>query len=82
MGLERTGRIITAAALLFAVAMGAFVFSHMIFIKEVAVGTSVTVLLDAALVRTLLLPSMMALLGRRAWCAPGPLRRRLEGLRA
>ena len=54
IGLERTGKIVTAAALLFAVAMGAFVFSRMIFIKEVAVGTALAVLIDAMLMRTLL----------------------------
>jgi uncharacterized membrane protein YdfJ with MMPL/SSD domain len=81
VGLERTGRIITAAALLFAVAMGAFVFSEMIFIKEVAVGTSVAVLVDAALVRTLLLPALMRLCGRWTWWAPRPLRA-LQSVRA
>ena len=55
-GLEDTGGIITAAALLFAVAMGSFVFSQMIFIKEVAIGTSLAVLIDATLVRALLAP--------------------------
>ncbi|MDP9188707.1 MAG: MMPL family transporter, partial [Actinomycetota bacterium] len=74
-GLENTGGIITAAALLFAVAMGSFAFSQMIFIKEVAVGTSLAVLIDAALVRSLLLPSMMQLCGRWTWWSPKPLRR-------
>src|SRR4029453_4771239 len=49
-GLARSGRPITAAALLFAVAMGAFAFSDLIFIKEVAVGTAVAVMVDAAIV--------------------------------
>ena len=47
-GLATSGRAITAAALLFAVAMGAFAFSDLVFIKEVAVGTAVAVLVDAA----------------------------------
>jgi RND superfamily putative drug exporter len=81
VGLERTGRSITAAALLFAVAMGAFVFSEMVFIKEVAIGTALAVLIDATLVRALLLPSLMRLFGRATWWAPGPLRR-FGGLRA
>jgi uncharacterized membrane protein YdfJ with MMPL/SSD domain len=70
IGLERTGRIITAAALLFAVAMGAFVFSQMIFIKEVAVGTALAVLIDATLVRALLFPALMQLGGRATWWGP------------
>jgi uncharacterized membrane protein YdfJ with MMPL/SSD domain len=69
-GLARSGRPITAAALLFAVAMGAFAFSDLIFIKEVAVGTAVAVMVDAAIVRTLLFPAMIGLLGPRAWWAP------------
>ncbi len=47
IGLERTGRIVTAAALLFAVAMGAFATSQIIFIKENGVGTALAVLIDA-----------------------------------
>jgi uncharacterized membrane protein YdfJ with MMPL/SSD domain len=75
VGLDRSGRIITAAALLFAVAMGAFVFSELIFLKEVAVGTAIAVLVDATVVRALLFPSVLALLGTRAWWAPAALRR-------
>jgi RND superfamily putative drug exporter len=75
VGLERTGRIVTAAALLFCVAIGAFATSRIIFIKEVGVGTAVAVLIDATLVRALLVPSLMELLGRWNWWAPRPLRR-------
>jgi RND superfamily putative drug exporter len=78
VGLERSGRIITAAALLFAVAMGAFVFSELIFLKEVAVGTAIAVLVDATIVRALLFPSVLALLGERAWWGPAALQRRSE----
>jgi uncharacterized membrane protein YdfJ with MMPL/SSD domain len=76
LGLERSGRIITAAAILFAVAMGSFVFSQMVFIKEVAVGTALAVLIDATLVRAFLMPALMHLCGRVAWWSPGPLARR------
>jgi RND superfamily putative drug exporter len=69
-GLAQSGRPITAAALLFAVAMGAFVFSDLIFLKEIAVGTAVAVLIDATLVRAFLLPAVLGLLGRWAWWAP------------
>ncbi len=62
IGLERTGRIVTAAALLLAVAIGAFATSKIVFI-------------DASIVRALLVPSLMELLGAANWWAPGPLRR-------
>jgi uncharacterized membrane protein YdfJ with MMPL/SSD domain len=75
LGLEQTGRTITAAAILFAVAMGSFIFSQMVFIKEVAVGTAVAVLVDATLVRAFLMPALMQLCGERAWWSPGPLAR-------
>jgi RND superfamily putative drug exporter len=75
MGLERTGRIVTAAALLFAVAMLAFATSKIVFIKENGVGIAVAVLIDASIIRSLLVPSLMELLGRWNWWAPRPLRR-------
>jgi uncharacterized membrane protein YdfJ with MMPL/SSD domain len=75
IGLERTGRIVTAAALLFAVAMGAFATSQIIFIKENGIGTALAVLIDASIIRALLVPSLMELLGRWNWWAPAPLRR-------
>jgi uncharacterized membrane protein YdfJ with MMPL/SSD domain len=74
-GLERTGRIVTAAALLFCIAIGAFATSEIIFIKQIGVGTAFAVLIDATIVRALLVPSLMAMLGARNWWAPGPLRR-------
>ncbi len=75
IGLERTGRIVTAAALLFAVAMAAFATSEIIFIKENGVGTALAVLIDASIIRALLVPSLMGLLGKWNWWAPAPLRR-------
>jgi len=75
IGLERTGRIVTAAALLFAVAMFAFATSQIIFIKENGIGTALAVLIDASIVRALLVPSLMELLGKWNWWAPKPLRR-------
>ena len=75
IGLERTGRIVTAAALLFSVAIGAFVTSEMIFIKELGLGTALAVLIDATIVRALLVPSLMELLGEWNWWAPKPLKR-------
>jgi uncharacterized membrane protein YdfJ with MMPL/SSD domain len=74
-GVERTGRLITAAALLFCVAVGAFVTSHIFFIKEFGLGTALAVAIDATLVRALLVPALMGSLGERTWWAPRPLRR-------
>ena len=75
VGLERTGRIVTAAAVLFAIAIGAFATSQIIFIKENGIGTALAVLIDASLIRALLVPSLMELLGKWNWWAPRPLRR-------
>jgi RND superfamily putative drug exporter len=75
VGLERTGRIVTAAALLFCIAIGSFVTSEIIFIKQVGLGTALAVLIDATIIRALLVPSLMELLGKWNWWAPAPLRR-------
>jgi uncharacterized membrane protein YdfJ with MMPL/SSD domain len=75
LGLERTGRIVTFAALLFVIAIGAFATSQIIFIKQLGVGTALAVLIDATIVRALLVPSLMRLLGERNWWAPKPLAR-------
>jgi RND superfamily putative drug exporter len=74
-GVERTGRLITAAALLFCVAVGAFVTSHIFFIKQFGVGTALAVAIDATFVRALLVPALMGRLGESTWWAPRPLRR-------
>jgi uncharacterized membrane protein YdfJ with MMPL/SSD domain len=74
IGLERTGRIVTAAAVLFAIAIGAFATSQIIFIKENGIGTALAVLIDATIIRALLVPSLMEMLGRWNWWAPKPLR--------
>jgi uncharacterized membrane protein YdfJ with MMPL/SSD domain len=75
VGLERTGRIVTAAALLFSIAVGAFATSEIIFIKELGIGTALAVLIDATIIRALLVPSLMQLLGDWNWWAPRPLAR-------
>jgi uncharacterized membrane protein YdfJ with MMPL/SSD domain len=75
VGLQRTGRIVTAAAVLFCIAIGAFVTSEMIFIKQLGLGTALAVLIDATIVRALLVPSLMKLLGKWNWWAPRPLAR-------
>ena len=75
IGIERTGRIVTQAALLFCVAIGAFATSSVIFIKEIGVGTAFAVIIDATIIRAFLVPSLMALLGAWNWWAPEPLRK-------
>ena len=74
-GVQRTGRIITSAALLLAVVIGGFATSGIVFLKMIGVGMLVAVLLDATVVRALLVPATMRLLGGANWWAPGPLRR-------
>ena len=74
LGMERTGRIVTAAAVLFAVAVGGTLSGEMIVSKEAGFGMVVVALIDAMLVRTFLVPSLMTLLGELNWWAPKPLR--------
>jgi RND superfamily putative drug exporter len=74
-GLASTGRVVTAAAILLAVAIGAFSTSSISFIQQIGVAAATGVLIDAFVVRTLLVPSLMALLGAWNWWSPRPLRR-------
>ncbi|MQY03565.1 MMPL family transporter [Actinomadura macrotermitis] len=74
-GLQRTGGVITSAALLFVVVIGAFATSGISFIKLVGVGMVIAIAVDATVVRALLVPATMRLLGRANWWAPGPLAR-------
>jgi putative drug exporter of the RND superfamily len=74
-GIARTGRVITAAALAIAVVFLAFGVSTVFFVKQIAIGMAVGVMLDATVVRALLVPALMRLLGEWNWWAPGPLRR-------
>jgi RND superfamily putative drug exporter len=75
LGMERTGRLITAAALLFCVAVGALATTSVFITKQFGFGAAMAVALDATIVRALLVPSFMALLGDLNWWAPRPLRR-------
>ncbi|WP_340539718.1 MMPL family transporter [Nocardioides sp. GXZ039] len=75
VGLGRTGSVVTAAAILLAVAIGAFSTSSISFIQQIGIATAVGVLVDAFVVRSLLVPSLMGLLGKWNWWAPMPLRR-------
>jgi hypothetical protein len=74
-GLARTGRVISAAAILLIVVTGAFALSSVTTMRFVGVGMIIALLLDATVVRLLLVPALLKLLGDAAWWAPGPLRR-------
>jgi len=78
MGLERTGKIITSAAALLIVVIGSFATSGVTFIKMIGLGVGLAVLIDATIVRALLVPATMRLLGRWNWWAPRPLIRVYE----
>jgi uncharacterized membrane protein YdfJ with MMPL/SSD domain len=69
-GVAKTGRVITSAALLFCVAIGAFSLSGIVFIKQLGIGTALAVAIDATLIRALLVPALMAMLGEYNWWAP------------
>ncbi len=74
-GVQKTGKIITSAAILLAVVIGAFATSGIVFMKMLGVGMLVALLVDATIVRALMVPATMKLLGASNWWAPGPLRR-------
>jgi RND superfamily putative drug exporter len=80
LGLQRTGRIITSAALLIVVVFSGFVVGRLLVIKETGVALATAVLVDATVVRILLVPAAMTLLGEWNWWAPRPLRRLHERL--
>ena len=69
-GLEKTGGVITNAALLFVIVTGAFTFTRLVITKEIGLGMTVAVLVDATVIRTLLVPATMRLLGRWNWWLP------------
>jgi len=74
-GIGRTGRVISAAAVMIAVVFLAFGVSSVFFMKQIALGVALGVIIDATIVRALLVPSLMRLFGEWNWWAPGPLRR-------
>jgi RND superfamily putative drug exporter len=74
-GLQRSGRIITAAAFLIIVVFTGFAAGEVLSIKQLGVGLAIAVLVDATIVRTLLVPAVMKLLGEWNWWAPSPMRR-------
>jgi len=75
LGLARTGRVVTAAALLMAISFAALIAAKVAFMRMFGVGLTLAVIADATLVRMLLLPAFMHVLGRWNWWAPKPLAR-------
>ena len=75
LGLEKTGRIITSAALVLVLVAGSFTFGDIIIIKALGLGIALAICLDSTVVRALLAPALMKVLGDRNWWAPSPLRR-------
>ena len=75
LGLEKTGRIITSAALVLILVAGSFTFGDIIIIKALGLGIALAIFLDSTVVRALLVPSLMKVLGDLNWWAPGWMRR-------
>ena len=73
LGLARTGRVVTAAALIMAIAFAALIAAQVSFMRIFGVGLTLAVLVDATLVRMALLPAFMHVMGKRNWWAPAPL---------
>jgi RND superfamily putative drug exporter len=80
-GLARTARVITAAALIMVAVFGAFALSPEVFLKLIGLGLATAVLVDATIVRMVLVPAVMQLLGERNWWLPGWLDRVLPDAR-
>jgi len=75
MGVQKTGAIITSAALLLVIVIGGFATGEVLFVKMVGVGLALAILVDATIVRMLLVPATMRMLGKYNWWAPKPLAR-------
>jgi len=75
LGVARTGRVVTAAALLMAISFAALMAAQVSFMRMFGLGVTLAVLMDASLVRMLLMPALMHVLGRMNWWAPKPLAR-------
>jgi len=73
MGLEKSGRLITGAAAIMVAVFLAFGLSNFVIIKAIGIGLAVAIAIDATIVRILIVPSVMRILGRANWWAPRPL---------
>jgi RND superfamily putative drug exporter len=72
-GIQKSGPIITSAALLIGIVLGTFAMGEVVFMKAMGLGLLLSVIVDATLVRMLLVPASLRLLGRLNWWAPKPL---------
>jgi RND superfamily putative drug exporter len=70
LGLARTGRVITSAALIMVVVFGTFATGNLISLKLIGLGLAISILLDATVIRLLLAPALMRILGKWNWWAP------------
>ncbi len=75
LGLEKSGKVITGAAAIMIVVFGGFMLADVVIIKSMGFGLALAVLIDATIVRGLLVPATMRLMGRWNWWAPAPVRR-------
>jgi RND superfamily putative drug exporter len=73
MGLEKSGRLITGAAAIMVAVFLAFALANVVIIKAIGVGLAIAIAIDATIVRILIVPSVMRILGRANWWAPKPL---------
>ncbi|GIP33677.1 transporter [Paenibacillus sp. J2TS4] len=80
-GLKKTGSLITSAAFILIVVVGSFIFTDIQIIKALGLGLSLAVLLDATLIRVIVVPALMKLLGKANWWAPRWMRRKPRELR-
>jgi len=78
-GMERSGRIVTSAALIVVLVAGSFAFADIVLIKALGIGMAIAVALDATVIRALLVPATMRLLGRWNWWMPAALERFVAG---
>jgi RND superfamily putative drug exporter len=75
LGLAHTGRVVTAAALVMSISFAALIAAQVSFMRMFGVGLTLAVVVDATLVRMVLVPAFMHILGRWNWWAPAPLTR-------
>jgi putative drug exporter of the RND superfamily len=75
LGIARTGRVITAAALIMSISFAALIAANVSFMRMFGLGLTLAVVVDATLVRMVLVPAFMHILGQRNWWAPAPLAR-------
>lgn len=75
LSLARTGRVVTAAALVMSISFAAMIAAEVSFMRMFGLGLTLAILVDATLVRMVLVPAFMAVLGRWNWWAPAPLAR-------